>query len=159
MRWQAAVLLAKIARRHGFLSCHNPHSLLRADTCWNSCGSFHGFGEKEETHQRRPRQCAAAGGVPLFNFAEAEKKMSLLRPGPVLVALLFGLVGVLAACGGGSSSIASESGASSASLSSFATGDTGPKAPAFSVSTGGDSAFSLDEHAGEVVLLYFSFPG
>ena len=85
--------------------------------------------------------------------------MSVLRSGPVLVALLFSLVGVLAACGGGSSGISSESRGSSAPSFGVATGKIAPKAPDFSVSTGGESVFSLDEHGGEVVLLYFSFPG
>ncbi len=85
--------------------------------------------------------------------------MSFLRLGPVLVALLFGLVAVLAACGGGFTAEPSESRASSIGRSNPAPGVGGPKAPSFSVSTGGESSFSLDEHGGEVVLLYFSFPG
>ena len=36
---------------------------------------------------------------------------------------------------------------------------SGPVAPDFIVRTGEGSAFSLAEHKGEVVVLYFSFPG
>ena len=85
--------------------------------------------------------------------------MSGLRSGSFLVALLLSMVGVLAACGGGSSGIASEGHSSSVTSFGIATRDIGPKAPAFSVSTGGESVFSLVEHGGEIVLLYFSFPG
>ena len=34
-----------------------------------------------------------------------------------------------------------------------------PLAADFSVNTGGDSTFSLSDHRGEVIVLYFSFPG
>ena len=85
--------------------------------------------------------------------------MSLLRSGPVLAALLLGLFGALSACGGGLPDISSESPGSSGPTAGLATGNTGLKAPSFSVSTGPESAFSLDEHSGEIVLLYFSFPG
>ena len=85
--------------------------------------------------------------------------MSLFRSVNVLAAILFGLIGLLAACGGGPSDAASESRRSSVQSSSLGAGVGGPKAPSFSVSTGGASAFSLAEHGGEVVLLYFSFPG
>ena len=85
--------------------------------------------------------------------------MSFWRSGHVLIAILFGLVGVLAACGGESSSMTSDSSSRSATSTNSITGVERPKAPSFSVSTGGESAFSLDEHGGEVVLLYFSFPG
>lgn len=85
--------------------------------------------------------------------------MRLLRSGHVLIAVLFGLGGVLAACGGESSGIYSDGNERSAASAGSASGDGSPMAPAFSVSTGAKSAFSLDEHGGEVVLLYFSFPG
>ena len=35
----------------------------------------------------------------------------------------------------------------------------GPLAGDFSVSTGTESIFSLSDHNGEIVVLYFSFPG
>ena len=85
--------------------------------------------------------------------------MSFLRSGHVLIAILFGLVGVLSACGGESSGVTSDSSSISATSTSSSTGVERPKAPSFSVSTGGESTFSLGEHSGEVVLLYFSFPG
>ncbi len=83
--------------------------------------------------------------------------MSFLRLGPVLSAALFALIGVFAACGGGSEGAPSEIRSSSIGQSGPASG--GRQAPSFSVSTGGESTFSLDEHGGEVVLLYFYFPG
>lgn len=83
--------------------------------------------------------------------------MIFLRSGPVMVAVLFSLVAVFAACGGGSAVAPSEIPSSSFGQSGPAPG--GKLAPSFSVSTGGESTFSLDEHGGEVALLYFSFPG
>ncbi len=83
--------------------------------------------------------------------------MSFLRLGPVLVAALLALVAVFAACGGGSEGAPSEIRSSSNGQSGSASG--GKQAPSFSVNTVGESTFSLDEHSGEVVLLYFSFPG
>ncbi len=83
--------------------------------------------------------------------------MSFLRLGLVLVAALFALVAVFAACEGGSEGSPSEISSSSIGQSGQASG--GEQAPSFSVNTVGESNFSLDEHGGEVVLLYFSFPG
>ena len=37
--------------------------------------------------------------------------------------------------------------------------DKRPLAPQFTVGTGNGSTFSLGDHRGEVVVLYFSFPG
>ena len=82
--------------------------------------------------------------------------MSFLRLGPFLITALFALIAAFVACGGGSEVAPSE-------IRSSSIGQSGPtpgkQAPSFSVSTGGESTFSLDEHGGEVVLLYFSFPG
>ncbi len=36
---------------------------------------------------------------------------------------------------------------------------SGPAAPPFAVSTGQETVFSLSDHEGDVVVLYFSFPG
>ena len=83
--------------------------------------------------------------------------MSFLRLNSVLVAALFALIAAFAACGGGSEGASSEIRSSSNGQSGPASG--GKQAPSFSVSTGGESSFSLDEHGGEVALLYFSFPG
>ena len=38
-------------------------------------------------------------------------------------------------------------------------GEVRPLVSNFAVSTGQDTAFTLSEHAGDVVVLYFSFPG
>ena len=83
--------------------------------------------------------------------------MSFLRLGSVLGAALFALIAAFTACGGGSGDAPSETRSSLIGQSGQASG--GKQAPSFSVSTGGESSFSLDEHGGEVVLLYFSFPG
>ncbi len=83
--------------------------------------------------------------------------MSFLRLGPVLVAALFALIAAFSACGGGSEGAPSEIRSSSNGQSGPALGGT--QAPLFSVSTGKGSVFSLEEHSGEVVVLYFSFPG
>ncbi len=36
---------------------------------------------------------------------------------------------------------------------------SGPVVPDFAVSTGQETTFSLSDHQGDVVVLYFSFPG
>ena len=82
--------------------------------------------------------------------------MSFLRPASVLIASFIALFAMFAACIGESTVAPNESVSSSFGRSQ---GVGGPKAPSFSVSTGGSSNFSLDEHSGEVVILYFSFPG
>ncbi len=74
-----------------------------------------------------------------------------------MVAALFALVTVFAACGGGSGGAPSE--IRSSSIGQPGPASEGQQAASFSVSIGGESSFSLDEHGGEVVLLYFSFPG
>ena len=83
--------------------------------------------------------------------------MRFSRLGLVLVVALFALVAVFAGCGERSKGAPSEISSSSIEQPGPASG--GEQAPSFSVSTGGESSFSLDEHGGEVVLLYFSFPG
>ncbi len=83
--------------------------------------------------------------------------MRFLRLGPVLVVALFAPVAVFAGCGEGTEGAPSEISSSSTEQSGPASG--GEQAPSFSVSTGGESTFSLDKHGGEVVMLYFSFPG
>ena len=79
--------------------------------------------------------------------------MTDLRGGPVAVAMLVALGAVLAACGGAAEENRPlQPTASDTKLRSSL-------APLFSVSTGKGSVFSLEEHSGEVVVLYFSFPG
>ena len=60
---------------------------------------------------------------------------------------------LLAACG------SDVSGSATAVKSKPVTASSGPLAPNFSVSTGQDASFSLSDHQGDVVVLYFSFPG
>ncbi len=79
--------------------------------------------------------------------------MSFLSVTPLAVTVLITLGAALAACGAAPAE--NHQPPPSASSARVA----GPKAPSFSVSTGGESTFSLDEHSGEVVVLYFSFPG
>lgn len=85
--------------------------------------------------------------------------MNILRPGSFLIASLFVLFAVFAACGGGSAVAPTENNSRSFGLPNPAPGVGGARAPSFSVNTGGRSTFSLDEHRGEVVILYFSFAG
>ena len=73
--------------------------------------------------------------------------MRFLRLGPVLVAALFTLIALFAACGEGSAD------------ADPSAGEVRPLVSNFAVSTGQDTAFTLSEHAGDVVVLYFSFPG
>ena len=73
--------------------------------------------------------------------------MSFLRLGPVLVAALFALIALFVACGGGSAG------------TDPSNEEVRPLVSNFAVSTGQDTAFTLSEHAGDVVVLYFSFPG
>ena len=71
------------------------------------------------------------------------------------VALMLTSAGIaLAACGDASSSASS---IPSDVRSSQAA--AGPVVADFTLSTGPASSFSLGEHTGEVVVLYFSFPG
>ena len=65
---------------------------------------------------------------------------------------------VLLACGGGTAEVPAKS-SSPIGISNPAPNVGVVKATAFAVSTGGGSTFSLEEHRGEVVILYFSFPG
>ena len=79
--------------------------------------------------------------------------MSLPPASALTITLIFTLGVVLAACGGAPPENAAI--LAPASVANVAESS----APSFSVSTGKGSAFSLAEHSGEVVVLYFSFPG
>ena len=80
--------------------------------------------------------------------------MERLRRWPALVAVFAVLGLILGACG------AEPAVGSSANNSSRVSPEnSGPLAKDFTVSTGPDSSFSLSEHTGEVVVLYFSFAG
>ena len=81
--------------------------------------------------------------------------MKLLRRSLVGLALL--MVGglLMAGCASGSNGGRPAAG----NLQSSDAQPSGPVAPDFIVSTGVGSTFSLAEHRGDVVVLYFSFPG
>lgn len=79
-----------------------------------------------------------------------------MQPKHVLGVILVGMAAVLAACGGGNTVAPNETGSNVFGQSTPA---IGPMAPSFSVTTGGGSVFSLNEHRGETVILYFSFAG
>ncbi len=79
--------------------------------------------------------------------------MEQLKWRPLSFAALLITTLLLGACAG-------ESTDSTTSVSSYpVTAASGPVVPDFSVSTGQDTAFSLSDHQGDVVVLYFSFPG
>ena len=79
--------------------------------------------------------------------------MRLLPPAPLAFALVLTLGGILTACGG------SPAASSPLSSGAYSVGVKESLAPTFSVSTGAGSSFLSSEHTGEVVVLYFSFPG
>ena len=83
--------------------------------------------------------------------------MSLLPAASVTITMLLALCAVLTACGGAPAGPPTDN----SPLPSSASADRVAKslAPSFSVSTGRGSVFSLEEHSGEVVVLYFSFRG
>ncbi len=66
---------------------------------------------------------------------------------------------LLLACGSDSTGSEEPASASSSRSSKPATAASGPAVPEFTVSTGQETAFSLSDHQGDVVILYFSFPG
>ena len=68
--------------------------------------------------------------------------------------LLLMMAVALAACGN-----APEGPRSNAQVTAGRSTEAGPIVPDFTVGTGGDSSFSLHGHRGEIILLYFSFPG
>ena len=74
--------------------------------------------------------------------------------------LLLLMATALAACGAnGQGSSASEGSESNGRNPARVSQEAGPLVPNFTVSTGGGSSFSLRGHRGEIILLYFSFPG
>ena len=83
--------------------------------------------------------------------------MSLLPAAPLAITMLLALGAVLTGCRGSPAGAQTDN----TSLPTSASADRVAKslAPSFSVSTGRGSVFSLEEHSGEVVVLYFSFPG
>ncbi len=85
--------------------------------------------------------------------------MRVLQARILGIASLFLLLAVIAACSGESAVAPIENSSSSFGISNPPPEVAGSKAPSFTVSTGGGSIFSLDEHGDEVVILYFSFAG
>lgn len=81
--------------------------------------------------------------------------MKLLKLPLVGLALLVVAGLLMVGCGSGSTG----PGPAAGDFQSANSQPSGPLAPDFIVSTGVGSAFSLAEHKGEVVVLYFSFPG
>ena len=65
---------------------------------------------------------------------------------------------LLAACAGNSTGSQPVAGSASGGSKPVRT-VSGPVAPSFAVSTGQETVFSLSDHRGDVVILYFSFPG
>ena len=65
---------------------------------------------------------------------------------------------LLAACAGDSTGTEPLSDSEAGSINEVRTA-SGPAAPSFAVSTGQDTVFSLSDHQGDVVILFFSFPG
>jgi len=66
---------------------------------------------------------------------------------------------ILAACGGNSTGFSTNASSSQRGSSQTAPASSGPVVPNFTVSNGEGTAFSLGDHQGDVVVLYFSFPG
>ena len=83
--------------------------------------------------------------------------MSLLSAATLPVTMLLLLGAVLTACEGSPAEPPTDNSLPPSSAS--ATRVAGSLAPSFSASTGEGFRFSSDEHRGEVMVLYFSFPG
>ena len=79
--------------------------------------------------------------------------MKRLRWQPLSFSVLLIAALLLVACGG------SSTGSTAQVTSQQVVAARGPVVPDFSVSTGQDTTFSLSDHQGDVVVLYFSFPG
>ena len=83
--------------------------------------------------------------------------MNLPPAAPLVITMLLTLGAVLTTCGGAPAGPPANNSSLPASASAAGTAES--LAPSFSVSTGTGSVFSLDDNSGEVVVLYFSFPG
>ena len=83
--------------------------------------------------------------------------MSSRRLAPLAATILLALVAVLTGCQGSPAGPQTDN--TSLPTSASAARVAKSLTPSFSVSTGIESMFSLDKHVGEVVVLYFSFPG
>ena len=83
--------------------------------------------------------------------------MKLAPAAPLAITMLLTLGAVLTGCQGSPAGPPIDNSSLPASASAAGTAES--LAPSFSVSTGTGSVFSLDDKSGEVVVLYFSFPG
>lgn len=79
--------------------------------------------------------------------------MEKLKWRPLSFAVLLITALLLAACG------SDAAGSTAPGSSKPMVVSKGPVVPDFSVSTGQETTFSLSNHQGDVVVLYFSFPG
>ena len=84
--------------------------------------------------------------------------MAALGMVKILVPLLL-LITILACGGNQSGPQAAGSGAGTEPQAGTLEVDSSTLAPSFSISTGKGSSFGLNDYLGEVVVLYFSFPG
>jgi cytochrome oxidase Cu insertion factor (SCO1/SenC/PrrC family) len=84
--------------------------------------------------------------------------MKSLRMRTVSGPLVLILTLVLVACSQGPAGSDSTS-SSASSLGASQVGGSKAAVPDFTVSTGAGTKFSLSDHRGDVVVLYFSFPG
>ena len=84
--------------------------------------------------------------------------MSPIRLGSA-VSALFAVVILLAGCGGRSTAPQTEDQLESIPSQVAVASPAQSLSPSFSVSTGAGTRFSSDKHGGEVLVLYFSFPG
>ncbi len=85
--------------------------------------------------------------------------MKTLQWRPLSWSLLLMITLFLIACGSDSTSSQTVASSSSPRTSPQVEASSGPVVPNFTVSTGQETAFSLSDHQGDVVVLFFSFPG
>ena len=85
--------------------------------------------------------------------------MNLLSRWHVLGFLLVALGLILGACASDSTASQPDPSSTQSEGSNLPDANQGPLAGDFSVITGSETNFSLNDHEGEVVVLYFSFPG
>ena len=83
----------------------------------------------------------------------------MIRFKTLLFGLLLMLAIALAACANGPEDLALEGSISNSQAVADVSQSGGPLVPDFTVSTGDGSSFSLSGHRGEILLLFFSFPG
>ena len=77
--------------------------------------------------------------------------------GPLAVAVIFAMVGIPSAAGGSPPQPEPHVGGVDPEPAAAVPSNSALHTPSFVVSTGDGAVFSLDEHIGEVVVLYFYF--